>query len=145
VPALGGLSGCTSDGEREELFRRHLPLARSLASRYPHTPESLGDLFEVASLGLRKAIDRYDPTRRDLFSSLAVATMLGELRRHRRDLQELSQRVGPATDELAVRLGRPPTVPEIAAALAVSSEQLLDARQALAAQESRATRCADQG
>jgi RNA polymerase sigma-B factor len=101
----------------------------------------------VASIGLLNAIDRYDSTRGAAFSSFAVPTILGELRRYlrdhtwsvrvSRDLQELSLRAGPATDELAARLGRPPTVPEIAAALDVSPEQMLEARQALTAHSPR--------
>jgi RNA polymerase sigma-B factor len=126
--------------ERDALFERYLPLARSLAARYRHTSESFDDLMQVASIGLLKAIDRYDASRRTAF---AVPTILGELRRHLRDhtwsvhvprdLQELGQRLGSATDELASRLGRPPTVAELAARLGVTTEQVLEAREALAA------------
>lgn len=129
--------------EREALLGRYLPLARSLAARYRNTSESFDDLLQVASIGLLKAIDRYDPTRRAAFSSFAVPTILGELRRHLRDhtwavrvpreLQELSQRLGPATDELAAALGRQPSIAEVAAHLDVTPERALDAHQALAA------------
>jgi RNA polymerase sigma-B factor len=128
------------DDGREELFRRYLPLAHGLALRFRNSSASVDDLCQVASIGLLQAIDRYDPEREDAFSSFSLATILGELRRHlrdhtwsvhaSRDLQELSRRMVPATEELAVRLGRSPTVVEIAAALDVSSEQMLDARQA---------------
>src|SRR5262245_49671229 len=120
-----------------------MPLARSAAARYQHTSESFDDLLQVAAIGLLKAIDRYDPDRGYAFSSFAVPTILGELRRHLRDhtwsirvprdLQELGQRLRPATDELAASLGRAPTVGELAAHLDVSEEEVLDARQALAA------------
>jgi RNA polymerase sigma-B factor len=129
--------------EREELVRRYMPLARSAAARYQHTSESFDDLLQVASIGLLKAIDRYDPARGTAFSSFAVPTILGELRRHIRDhtwsvrvpreLQELGQRLRRTTDELSAELGRPPTIAELADRLEVSEETVLDARQAAAA------------
>jgi len=129
--------------ERAALVERFMPLARSLAARYRHTSESLDDLVQVASLGLLKAIDRCDPARGHAFSSFAVPTILGELRRHLRDhtwsihvprdLQELGQRLGPAADELTTALGRPPTVAELAERLGVTEELVLDARHATAA------------
>jgi RNA polymerase sigma-B factor len=129
--------------ERAALVERFMPLARSLAARYRHTSESLDDLVQVASIGLLKAIDRYDPSRGYAFSSFAVPTILGELRRHLRDhtwsirvprdLQELGQRLGPAADDLTTALGRPPTVAELAERLGVTEEQVLDARAAIAA------------
>jgi RNA polymerase sigma-B factor len=129
--------------ERDALVERYLPLARSLAARYRHTSEPFDDLLQVASIGLLKAIERYDPARGTAFSSFAVPTILGELRRHLRDhtwsihvprdLQELGQRLAPATEELALELGRPPTVIEIAQRLGVTEEQVLDAREAVAA------------
>jgi RNA polymerase sigma-B factor len=130
-------------GERDELIARYLPLARSLAARYRHTSEPFDDLLQVASIGLLKAIERYDPERGYAFSSFAVPTILGELRRHLRDhtwsvhvprdLQELGQRLAPATDELSRELGRPPTIAEIGERLGVSEEEVLDAREAVAA------------
>jgi RNA polymerase sigma-B factor len=129
--------------DRDELVERFLPLARSLAARYRNTSESFDDLLQVASIGLMKAIDRYDPQQRTAFSSFAVPTILGELRRHLRDhtwavhvprsLQEASQRVGPAVEELAGGLGRQPTIAELASRLGMSEEDVLDARQAAAA------------
>jgi RNA polymerase sigma-B factor len=131
------------DGERDALFQRYLPLARSLAARYRHTSEPFDDLLQVASIGLLKAIERYDPDRGYAFSSFAVPTILGELRRHLRDhtwsvhvprdLQELGQRLAPTTDELSRELGRPPTIAEIAGRLRISEEEVLDAREAVAA------------
>ena len=70
---------------REAMIRRYLPLARRLAWRYCHTGEPMEDLVQVASLGLVKAVDRWDPDRGFAFTSFAVPTMLGELRRHFRD------------------------------------------------------------
>ena len=67
---------------REELVKRFLPLALQLAKRYPHARESADDLTQVAALGLIKAINRYQPDRGNAFSSFAVPTILGELRRH---------------------------------------------------------------
>jgi RNA polymerase sigma-B factor len=129
--------------ERDALFERYLPLARSLAARYRHTSEPYDDLLQVASIGLLKALERYDPQRGHAFSSFAVPTILGELRRHLRDrtwsvhvprdLQELSQRLTPVTDELSGELGRPPTIAELAERLGVDEEQVLDAREAGAA------------
>src|SRR3954471_11242537 len=70
---------------REQLVERFLPLARQLARRYQRAGEPLDDLLQVASLGLIKAIDRFDPERMNAFSSFAVPTILGELKRHFRD------------------------------------------------------------
>jgi RNA polymerase sigma factor (sigma-70 family) len=88
---------------REALVERYLPLARSLALRYQRSFESIDDLFQVASVGLVKAVDGFDPDRGIAFSSYAVPTILGEIKRHfrdrtwavrvPRDLQELSLRV----------------------------------------------------
>jgi RNA polymerase sigma-B factor len=129
--------------ERDELIERYLPLARSLAARYRHTSEPFDDLLQVAAIGLLKAIERYDPARGTAFSSFAVPTILGELRRHLRDhtwsihvprdLQELGQRLAPATEALSLELARPPTVAEIAERVGATEEQVLDAREAVAA------------
>jgi RNA polymerase sigma-B factor len=128
---------------REQLVQRFLPLARQLARRYHRGGEPLDDLTQVASLGLLKAIDRFDPERATAFSSFAVPTILGELKRYfrdkgwsvrvPRDLQELAVRLEPTTEALARDLGRTPTTAELAAHLQVSVEQLLEAREAAGA------------
>jgi RNA polymerase sigma-B factor len=123
--------------DREEAVRRYLPLARSLARRYRGSGEPIEDLEQVASIGLLNAIDRFDPERGTAFSSFAVPTILGELRRHFRDrtwalrvpreLQELTLRIERARDDLTASLGRQPTVAELADRLRVCEELLLQA------------------
>jgi RNA polymerase sigma-B factor len=128
---------------RDELVERFLPLAMRLAQRYHRGAEPLDDLVQVASVGLLKAIDRFDPERGTAFSSFAVPTIAGELKRHfrdkgwalkvPRDLQELTQRVGRTTERLVHELGRTPSVAEIADTLGITSEQVLEAREAATA------------
>ncbi len=125
---------------RGELVERYLPLVRSLALRYKRAGEPLEDLVQVASLALVKAIDRYDPARGHAFSSFAVPTIVGEIKRHFRDrtwavrppreLQELTLRVEAATIRLTQELDRSPTAREIAAAVGADVEQVLEALQA---------------
>jgi RNA polymerase sigma-B factor len=129
--------------DREMLVERHLPLARQLASRYRSSEEPFDDLFQVACLGLVKAIDRFDLERGIAFSSYAVPTILGELKRHfrdrtwavrvPRDLQELALAVDHAVRRLTVTLHRQPTVPEISAEVGVDDEEVLEALQAVGA------------
>jgi RNA polymerase sigma-B factor len=128
---------------REQLVERFLPLARQLARRYQRGGEQLDDLVQVASLGLLKAIDRFDPERETAFSSFAVPTILGELKRHfrdkgwavrvPRDLQELAVKVDRVADDMARELGRAPTPTEIAERTGATLEQVLEAREASAA------------
>ena len=128
---------------RDELVEQFLPLAAQLAQRYRRGAEPLEDLVQVASVGLLNAIDRFDPERGTAFSSFAVPTIAGELKRYfrdkgwaikvPRDLQELAQRVSRTTDRLVHQLGRAPTVSEIADDLGVTLEQVLEAREAAAA------------
>jgi RNA polymerase sigma-B factor len=125
---------------RDALVERFLPLARQLARRYQRAEEPLDDLIQVASLGLVKAIDRFDADREVAFSSYAVPTILGEIKRHfrdrtwsvrvPRDLQELSLKVDRAVVAMAKDLQRSPTVPELAEKLAVTEEQILEAMEA---------------
>jgi RNA polymerase sigma-B factor len=119
-----------------------LPLARDLARRFLHTGEALDDLTQVAALALVKAIDRFDPERETRFSSFAVPTILGELKRHIRDkcwavhvprtLQERAHNVGREREALASRLGRSPTPKELAQALGCATEDVLEALDAAA-------------
>jgi RNA polymerase sigma-B factor len=128
---------------RDELVERFLPLARQLARRYQRAEEPLDDLVQVASIGLIKAIDRFDPDREVAFSSYAVPTILGELKRHfrdktwsvrvPRDLQELALKVDRKVSDLARELHRSPTVDEIGQAVGASEEQVLEALEASAA------------
>jgi len=128
---------------REQLVTRFLPLARQLARRYQRGGEPLDDLIQVASLGLLKAIDRFDPARETAFSSFAVPTILGELKRHfrdkgwsvrvPRDLQELAVKVDRVGDEMSRELGRAPTPAELAERTGTTLEQVLEAREASAA------------
>jgi RNA polymerase sigma-B factor len=129
---------------REQLVQRYLPLARFAANHYARRSEPFEDLVQVASLGLLKAIDRFDPHNGATFSSYALPTMLGELRRHFRDrgwavrpprtLQEHALLVERTTTELSRALGRAPTVGQLADATRLTLEQVLEAREAGVAQ-----------
>ncbi len=128
---------------REQLIERYLPLARSLARRYQRTEEPMDDLVQVASLGLIKAVDRFDAGREVVFSSYAVPTILGELKRHfrdrtwsvrvPRDLQELALRVDQTVTALAAKHGSSPSVREVAEILDLGEERVLDAMEAAGA------------
>jgi RNA polymerase sigma-B factor len=125
---------------RQALIVRFLPLARSVARRYERSAEPFEDIVQVASMALVKAVDRYDPARGHAFSSYAVPTMVGEIKRHfrdrgwsvrpPRDLQELTLRVETAITDLSARNDRSPTVAELAAALELSDEEVLQGLQA---------------
>src|SRR4051794_7030954 len=135
--------GAGDPAARDELIERFLPLARQLARRYQRAEEPLDDLVQVACIGLIKAIDRFDPSREVAFSSYAVPTILGELKRHfrdrtwsvrvPRDLQELALKVDRAVSELSRGLHRSPTVAEIANAVEANEEQVLEALEAAGA------------
>jgi RNA polymerase sigma-B factor len=131
------------ENAREELVRRFLPFARSLAMRYSGGIEPSDDLFQVASLGLVSALERYDPDRGVPFAAFAGPTILGELRRHFRDrvwtlrvprgLQESIRAVEGAIAKLSHELERSPTIAEIAALLEVSEADVLETFEATAA------------
>jgi RNA polymerase sigma-B factor len=135
---------------KEELCRRLLPFARSLALRYRGGPEPLDDLIQVASLGLVKALDGFDPAQGVRFPAYAAPTILGELRRHFRDrvsdvhlprgLQERVMAVSNAAGTLAEEQGRTPTMSAIASRLGLPEEEVAEA---LAADEARHTRSLD--
>jgi RNA polymerase sigma-B factor len=132
---------------RERLVLRYQPLARSLALRYARAHEPIDDLEQIAMIGLLHALDRFDPDRGFAFTSFAVPTILGELRRAFRSTgwaayvprkaQERLAHLRPALDELATALGRSPRVDELAAALHWSEEEVLDGL--MAAQATTAT------
>ncbi len=125
--------------DRDALIERFLPLARKLAHRYSTSNEPHDDLVQVASLGLLKAVERFDPTRGFAFTSFAVPTIVGELKRYFRDsawalhvdrsAQELARRVSDARREVGGRKGRSPTVQELAEYLECPEEQVLDGLQ----------------
>jgi RNA polymerase sigma-B factor len=128
---------------RAALIERYLPLARQLARRYQRPDEPLDDLVQVASLGLVKAVDRFDPEREVAFSSYAVPTILGEIKRHfrdrtwavrvPRDLQELALKSERAVADLTRELHRQPSVDELAVRLQVGTEAVLEALEAAGA------------
>jgi RNA polymerase sigma-B factor len=125
---------------RDELVERFLPLARQLARRYQRGNEPLDDLVQVASIGLVKAVDRFDPERGTAFSSYAVPTILGELKRYFRDagwavhvprgMQERVMMVNKSVSKLSIELGRSPTAGEIATDVGEDLEVVLEALEA---------------
>src|SRR3954451_6291626 len=119
--------------DREAIVERFLPLARQLAARYQRPDEPFDDVYQVACFGLVKAVDRFDARRGVAFSSYAVPTIMGEIKRHfrdrtwavrvSRDLQELALRVDKVVGELTPHeLGRQPSVDEVARAIDASPE-----------------------
>ena len=126
-------------------MERFLPLARQLARRYGSAGEQLDDLVQVASVGLVKAIDRYELDRGTAFSSFAVPTILGEIKRHFRDtgwtvrvpraIQERRIKINRAIPALTGKLGRSPTTAEIAEHIEATSEDVLEALEAAVAYE----------
>ncbi len=125
---------------RDALVERYVPLARKLALRYVRSSEPLEDLVQVASLGLVKALSRFEVDRSNRFVTFAVPTILGELRRYFRDAgwavhvprgtQERALQVERAERELTGRHGRSPTVAELAQYTELDIEVVLEALQA---------------
>jgi len=121
---------------RNQLVRMHLPLVEHLARRFRNRGEPLDDLTQVATIGLIKSVDRFDPERGVEFSTYATPTVVGEIKRHFRDkgwavrvprrLQELRLSLTTATAELSQQYGRSPTVHELAEKLAISEEEVLE-------------------
>jgi RNA polymerase sigma-B factor len=125
---------------RDEVITSHLGLAHQLARRFAGRGEAHDDLVQVASIARVKAVDRFDPERGVQFSTFAAKCIIGELKRHFRDrgwavraprrIQELYLEVGQNLDRLSQELGRPPTVPELAAAIGTTEEAVLEAIEA---------------
>lgn len=123
---------------REQLIEQHLPLVRMLARPYCRRGEPLEDLVQIGTIGLIKAIDRFDLSRGVAFSTYATPTIVGEIRRHFRDrawmvrvprrLRQLNGRLPTLADELAGRLGRQPTTAELARAAGATEDEVSEAR-----------------
>ncbi|WP_067500467.1 SigB/SigF/SigG family RNA polymerase sigma factor [Actinoplanes sp. TFC3] len=132
---------------RDEAIRTWLPLARHLAHRYTGRGEPDDDLLQIATLGLIKSIDRFDPTRGIEFAGFAIPTILGEIRRHFRDrtwsvrvprrLQELRISITEASNKLTQSLGRSPTVADIADHLGTTEEEVLEGLEGARAYSAR--------
>jgi RNA polymerase sigma-B factor len=124
---------------RDELVERFLPLARKLARRYVPSSEPYEDLVQVASLGLVKAVVRFDPDRGFAFTSFAVPTIVGELKRYFRDAgwalhvdrgaQERARRVLAAQQKISAETGHAPTIGELSEYLEISHEEVIDGLQ----------------
>jgi RNA polymerase sigma-B factor len=129
-----------SEVVREELVEAYLGLARALARRFSHRGEALDDLTQIAYVGLISAIERFDPGREVEFTTFAVPTIRGELKRHFRDqgwalhvprrVKQLHVALNEAVGTLTQKLGRSPTVPEIGEAIGISEEEVLEVLEA---------------
>lgn len=121
---------------RDDVIEAWLPLAQHLANRFAGRGEPMEDLVQTAAVGLIKAVDKFDPERGVEFAAYAIPTIIGEIKRHFRDrtwdirvprrLQELRLSLSEATSTLMQRLGRSPTVADLAAHLEVSEEEVLE-------------------
>ena len=122
---------------REQLIAMHQNLVRFLAGKFANRGEPLEDLVQVGAIGLVNAVDRYDAERGNKFSTYATPTIVGEIRRYFRDkawslkvprrLQELNQAANKAVDALSVKLGRSPSISELAKAIGATEEETLEA------------------
>ncbi len=131
---------------REQLIVSHLNLVRYIAAKFKNRGEPLDDLIQVGTIGLIKAIDRFEPDRGLEFTTYATPTIMGEVKRHFRDkgwtirvprrLQELSAKVNQATDALTAELQRSPTIDEIAAKLGTTADEVLEAMESSSAYSS---------
>src|SRR5919204_1290825 len=122
---------------RQELIERHLGFVRRLAQRYAHRGETIDDLTQVGCVGLIKAVDRFDGKHKVTLATYAAPNILGEIKRHfrdkgwsvrvPRDVQELNVKLGRVVDDLTGKLGRSPSVEELAKATESSPEQVVEA------------------
>lgn len=143
---FGLYKGAGDEEAREQLIVSHLNLVRFLASKFKNRGEPIDDLIQVGTIGLIKAIDRFDPARGLEFTTFATPTIMGEIKRHFRDkgwsvrvprrLQELSAKVNQATDDLTRELQRPPSVAEVAGRLGASVDEVLEAMESSSAYNS---------
>jgi len=132
---------CERDYEsmRNDLVVAHLNLVRFLALKFANRGEPLDDLIQVGTVGLLKAIDRFELDRGVEFTTYATPTIVGEIKRYFRDkgwavkvprrLQELNLAVNRANEKMSVELGRSPTVAELATSLGASEEEILEAQE----------------
>ncbi|WP_221330131.1 SigB/SigF/SigG family RNA polymerase sigma factor [Actinoplanes sp. L3-i22] len=121
---------------RDRTIEAWLPLARHLAKRYAGRGEPTDDLMQTATIGLIKAVDKFDPQYGVDFAGYAIPTIIGEVKRHFRDktwsirvprrLQELRLRITEANNSLTHTLNRPPTVADIALHIGISEEEVLE-------------------
>ena len=142
---LAALEAGTSDHEalRAALIERHLPLVTFMARKFADRGEPLDDLIQVGTIGLIKAIDRFEISKGFEFSTFATPTIVGEIKRHFRDktwavrvprrLQELGASVTKATTELTQKLDRSPTPKEIAKHLGITVDDVAEALESNAA------------
>ena len=142
---LAALEAGTSEHEalRAALIERHLPLVTFMARKFADRGEPLDDLIQVGTIGLIKAIDRFEISKGFEFSTFATPTIVGEIKRHFRDktwavrvprrLQELGASVTKATTELTQRLDRSPTPKEIAKHLGITVDDVAEALESNAA------------
>ncbi|MGY6501528.1 MAG: SigB/SigF/SigG family RNA polymerase sigma factor [Acidimicrobiales bacterium] len=125
---------------RNQLIEEHRQVAERVARRFPNRSLPWDDVFQVAQLGLLKAVERFDPERGFKFSTFAEPTISGELKRHFRDhawdvrvprrAHDLQQAVKRMADELTHELGRAPTISEIADRLDVTTDDVMMAMEA---------------
>jgi RNA polymerase sigma-B factor len=154
---LGGLGAddpCRSD-LRDQLVELHLPLAHHLARRYRDRGEPLDDLIQVGTIGLIKAVDRFETERGVEFSTYATPTIIGEIKRHFRDkgwairvprrLQELRISLAQATAELAQANGRSPTIAELAKHVGVGDDEVLEGLESAGAYSTLSLDAPEQG
>jgi RNA polymerase sigma-B factor len=121
---------------RDQVIEAFLPLAQHLANRFGGRGEPIEDLVQTATVGLIKAVDKFDPGRGAEFPAYAIPTIIGEIKRHFRDrtwdirvprrLQELRLDISEATSTLLQELGRSPTVADIAEHLGLTEEEVLE-------------------